>query len=94
MQKIMGGGVKELTLIDSIRNGETQTAMKILQNSMINKNQSLKSKFNQKFKPIQNDLNGSSSNTNNNNGNTSSKNFISKKYLDFIFTFSLSEFLL
>ena len=44
----MGGGNKEITLIDSIRNGDSQTALKLLQNSMI-KNQSIKSKLNQKF---------------------------------------------
>lgn len=32
----MGGSNKEHTLIDSIRNGDSQTAVKILQNSMIN----------------------------------------------------------
>jgi len=44
----MGGGNKEILLIDSIRNGDSQTAIKLLQNSMI-KNQSIKSKLNQKL---------------------------------------------
>jgi hypothetical protein len=44
----MGGGNKEIILIDSIRNGDSQTAIKLLQNSMI-KNQSIKSKLNQKL---------------------------------------------
>ena len=57
----MGGGNKEVTLIDSIRNGDSQTAIKILQNSMI-KNQSLKSKLNQKLKH-QNDSNSCSTST-------------------------------
>ena len=35
-------------MIDSIRNGDSQTAIKLLQNSMI-KNQSIKSKLNQKL---------------------------------------------
>lgn len=47
----MGGGNKEHTLLDSIRNGDSQTAIKILQNSMLNKNQSFKSRLNQKFMP-------------------------------------------
>jgi hypothetical protein len=57
----MGGGNKEVTLIDSIRNGDSQTAIKILQNSMI-KNQSLKSKINQKFKHQNASCSNSSSN--------------------------------
>ena len=36
----MGGSNKEHTLLDSIRNGDSQTAIKILQNSMINTNKS------------------------------------------------------